>query len=63
MLIVLFQVNKIEKINKSNANKPLTLRLPEDMYNEYKNLSQHSNQSLNSLLVAALRYALNHLEE
>lgn len=63
VLTVLFQVSKIEKIDKKEANKPLTLRLPEDIYIRYKTLSKHSNQSMNSILVSALRYALNHLEE
>lgn len=59
----MFEIKKIEKINKRKANKPLTIRLPEDMYEQYKYLSNHSNQSMNSLFVAALRYALNNMKD
>lgn len=34
----MFKVNKIEKINKSKANVPMTVRFPEDVYNEYKKI-------------------------
>ncbi|MCI8291030.1 MAG: hypothetical protein HFJ25_02070 [Clostridia bacterium] len=58
----MFKVNKIEKINKSKANIPMTVRFPEDIYTEYKKLSDYSGQSFNSLVISALRYSLEHLE-
>lgn len=58
----MFKVNKIEKVNKTKANVPMTVRFPEDIYNEYKELSEESNQSFNSLIISALRYALENLE-
>jgi len=58
----MFKVTKIEKINKSKANVPMTVRFPEDVYNDYKNLASESNQSFNSLVISALRYALQNLE-
>lgn len=59
----MFKVNKIEKVNKSKANVPMTVRFPEDIYNEYKRLSEESNQSFNSLVISALRYSLDNLEK
>lgn len=59
----MFKVTKIEKINKSKANVPMTVRFPEDIYNEYKKLSEESNQSFNSIVISALRYALEDLEK
>ena len=59
----MFKVTKIEKINKSKANVPMTVRFPEDVYNEYKKLSNESNQSFNSIIISALRYALENLDK
>ena len=59
----MFKVNKIEKINKSEANVPMTVRFPEDVYNLYKELSKESNQSFNSIVISALRYAVNNMEK
>ena len=46
----MFKVNKVEKINKSKANVPMTVRFPEDIYNEYKKLSENSGQSFQSII-------------
>jgi len=62
-VIVMFKVNKIEKINKSKANVPMTIRFPEDVYTSYKKLSEESNQSFNSIVISALRYSLENLEK
>ena len=59
----MFKVSKIEKINKSEANLPMTVRFPEDIYNEYKKLSKETNQSFNSLVISALRYSLHNLKK
>ncbi len=58
----MFKVTKIEKINKTKANIPMTVRFPEEIYNEYKKISEESNQSFNSIVISALRYALENLE-
>jgi len=58
----MFKVNKVEKINK-NANIPLTIRFPEDIYNQYKILVSDSGQSFNSVVISALRYALNNMKK
>ena len=59
----MFKVTKIEKVNKSQANIPMTVRFPEDIYTQYKKLSEISGQSFNSLIISALRYSLENLEE
>lgn len=59
----MFKVTKVEKINKSKANIPMTIRFPEDIYDEYKKLSEESNQSFNSIVISALRYSLEHLDK
>ncbi len=59
----MFKVSKIERVNKLNANVPMTVRFPEDVYSEYKRLSEESNQSFNSLIISALKYALINLEK
>lgn len=59
----MFRINKIEKVNKAKANVPMTVRFPEDVYYEYKKLSDESNQSFNSLIISALRYSLDNLED
>ena len=57
----MFKVNKIEKINKNKANVSMTIRFPEDIYNSYKSLAQGSGQSFNSIVISALRYAVNNM--
>ena len=57
-----FKVEKIEKVNKSKSTKPITVRFPEDVYNEYKKLSNESNQSFNSIVISALRYSLDNMK-
>lgn len=59
----MFKVNKIEKINKSDANISMTIRFPEDLHKQYKELSKNSNQSFNSIVISALRYAIDNIEE
>lgn len=61
--VIMFKVNRIEKINKSKANVSITVRFPEDIYNVYKKLSEESNQSFNSLVISAMRYSLDNLDK
>lgn len=59
----MFKISKIERVNKLNANVAMTVRFPEEVYDEYKKLSEESNQSFNSLIISALKYALVNLEK
>lgn len=59
----MFKFSKIERADKKNNNKTFTLRLPEDIYDEYKKISKETNQSLNSLIIVSLKYTLKNIKE
>lgn len=58
----MFKIQKIDKINKSSANIPRTIRFPEDLFNDYNKLSDDTGISFNSLVLEAMRYAYKNLE-
>lgn len=58
----MFKIQKLDKINKANANIPRTIRFPEDLFNTYTKLSNETGVSFNSLVLEAMRYAYKDLE-
>ena len=58
----MFKIQKIEKVNKQDANIPRTIRFPEDIFNEYNKIATETGVSFNSLVISALRYAYKNLE-
>ncbi len=58
----MFKIQKIDKATKQNANIPRTIRFPEDIFNKYNEISSETGVSFNSLVIEALKYALNDLE-
>ncbi len=58
----MFKVQKVEKVNKQNANIPRTIRFPEDLFNDYNKLAQETGVSFNSLVLSAMRYAYKDLQ-
>lgn len=58
----MFKIQKIEKVNKQDANIPRTIRFPEDIFNEYNKIANETGVSFNSLVISALRYAYKNLE-
>lgn len=58
----MFEIHKLEKVNKQNANIPRTIRFPEDLFNDYNKLAQDTGVSFNSLVLSAMRYAYNDLK-
>ena len=58
----MFKIQKIDKVNKQNANIPRTIRFPEDVFNEYNKIANETGVSFNSLVISALRYAYKDLE-
>ena len=58
----MFKIQKIDKATKQNANIPRTIRFPEDIFNKYNKISSETGISFNSLVIEALKYALNDLE-
>lgn len=57
-----FKIRRIDKSNKQNANSSRTIRFPDDLLEEYTNLAKNTGHSFNSLVLSAMRYALEHLE-
>lgn len=58
----MFEIHKLEKVNKQNANISRTIRFPEDLFNDYNKLAQDTGVSFNSLVLSAMRYAYNDLK-
>ena len=61
-MVTLFKIQKLDKVNKSNANIPRTIRFPQDLFDDYNNLAQETGISFNSLVLSAMRYAYKDLE-
>lgn len=61
-VVTLFKIQKLDKVNKSNANIPRTIRFPQDLFDDYNNLSNETGVSFNSLVLSAMRYAYKDLE-
>lgn len=58
----MFKIQKIDKVNKQDANIPRTIRFPEDIFNEYNKIANETGVSFNSLVISALRYAYKNLQ-
>ena len=58
----MFKITKIDKVSKESANIARTIRFPEKIFEEYNNLSNTTGISFNSLVIEAMKYALNDLE-
>lgn len=58
----MFKIQKVDKVNKSSANIPRTIRFPEDLFNDYNKLSDETGVSFNSLVLEAMRYAYKDLK-
>ena len=59
---IMFKIQKIDKVNKASANVARTIRFPEDLFDKYNEISSETGVSFNSLVIEAMRYALNDLE-
>ncbi len=58
----MFKIQKLDKVNKQNANIARTIRFPEDLFNDYNKLAQETGVSFNSLVLSAMRYAYKDLQ-
>ncbi len=58
----MFKIQKLDKVNKSNANIPRTIRFPQDLFDDYNSLAKETGISFNSLVLSAMRYAYKDLE-
>ncbi len=57
----MFKVNKIYKTSRNDI--AINIRFPEDIYNKYKKLSKETGHSFNGLVISAMNYALENMEE
>lgn len=57
----MFKIQKIDRNNKQETNIARTIRFPEDLFNAYKDLSNKTGHSFNSLVLASMRYAYKDL--
>lgn len=57
----MFKIQKIDRNNKQETNIARTIRFPEDLFNTYKDLSDKTGHSFNSLVLSAMRYAYKNL--
>lgn len=58
----MFKIQKLDKVNKQNANIARTIRFPEDLFYDYNKLAQETGVSFNSLVLSAMRYAYKDLQ-
>lgn len=58
----MFKIQKLEQANSKGNNIPRTVRFPQDLFEDYNRVASETNNSFNSLVIAALRYAYSNLE-
>ena len=58
----MFKVHKLSKAGKDSANISRTIRFTEDLFDEYNRIADETGVSFNSLVLSAMKYALNNLE-
>ncbi|MBR2588666.1 MAG: hypothetical protein IKD77_05650 [Bacilli bacterium] len=59
---MMFKVPKLSKAGKDSANISRTIRFTEDLFDEYNRIAEETGVSFNSLVLSAMKYALNNLE-
>lgn len=57
----MFQINKIYKTSRNDIG--INIRFPEEIYNKYKALSKETGYSFNGLVISAMVYALEDMEQ
>lgn len=56
-----FSVSKIYKTSRDDV--AINIRFPEEIYKKYKEMSKESGHSFNGLVISAMYYALDNMEE
>lgn len=56
-----FSVSKIYKTSRDDV--AINIRFPEEIYQKYKEISRESGHSFNGLVISAMYYALDNMEE
>ncbi len=57
----MFSVNKIYKTSRDDI--AMNIRFPEDIYNKYKEIAKNTGHSFNGLVISAMHYALDNMED
>ncbi len=57
----MFKINKIYKTSRDDI--AINIRFPEEIYNKYKEISKNTGYSFNGLVINAMNYALENMEE
>lgn len=57
----MFKINKIYKTSRDDI--AINIRFPEEIYNKYKEISKKTGYSFNGLVINAMNYALENMEE
>ena len=57
----MFRIDKIYKTSRNDI--AMNIRFPEEIYTKYKELSKNTGRSFNGLVISAMSYALENLEE
>ena len=57
----MFKLNKIYKSSRTDIG--INIRFPEEIYNKYKALAKDTGHSFNGLVINAMAYALENMEE
>lgn len=56
-----FVINKIYKTSRNDIS--MNIRFPEEIYNKYKKISKETGYSFNGLVISAMNYALENIDE
>ncbi len=54
----MFDLNKFK-----NSNIQMSIRFPEDIYNDLKKLAQKNDMSFNNVVVSCVKYALEDIKK
>lgn len=54
-----FRIQKLEKADKTNNYVSKTVRLSDNIYSNYCKLAQETSYSINTLIIAALKFSYN----
>ena len=57
----MFTVDKIYKTSRDDIS--INIRFPEDIYIKYKDISKNTGRSFNGLVISAMHYALDNMED
>jgi len=57
----MFKLDKVYKTSRDDIS--MNIRFPEEIYKKYKELSKETGRAFNGLVISAMYYALENMEE